>query len=207
VRTSKLPSKVIKLPSVQIDPDITRLLQVWTGGDRAALDALMPSVADDMKRIAQAYLTSEPKARTLQTTALVNEAYLRLVKVRPQSWTNRGQFFALTAQIMRRILVDHARSRLAECRGGAAMILSTDEVGAEELAGTRSLTAFHDALLDLEKLDARKSKIVELRIFGGLTNAEVAEALDTSERTVIREWQFARAWLSRQLNYSVGEID
>jgi RNA polymerase sigma-70 factor (ECF subfamily) len=189
------------------DPDITRLLQVWTDGDRAALDAIMPSVLEDLKRIARAYLASEFRAQTLQTTALVNEAYLRLATVRPHSWKNRGEFFALTAQIMRRILVDHARARLAQRRGGAAIVIPIENAQAGDLAGPRSLTEFHHALLDLEKLDERKGRIVELRIFGGLTTQEVAEALGISERTATRDWQFGKAWLSRQLNYSVAETD
>jgi RNA polymerase sigma factor (TIGR02999 family) len=188
-----------------VDPDITGLLQMWTEGDRAALDALMPSIIDGLKRIARSYLARELHARSLETAELVNEAYLRLVKVRPRAWANRGQFFSLTAQIMRRILVDHARARLAEYRGGGARVISTAE--AAELSGPRSLVGLDDALLGLEKLDARKSQIVELKIFGGLTNDEIAELLDMSGRTVIRDWQFAKAWLSRELNYEVAEVE
>jgi RNA polymerase sigma factor (TIGR02999 family) len=187
------------------EPDITRLLEAWTGGDRAALDALMPAVVDDMKRIAASYLAREPHARTLQTTALVNEAYLRLARVRPHAWESRAQFFALTAQIMRRILVDHARSQLAEYRGGGAMHVKLDDSLANEPGRAQSVVSLDDALLSLERLDARKSRIVELRIFGGLTNAEAAEALGISERTVLREWQFAKAWLARELNYPVED--
>src|SRR3954447_21503515 len=128
-----------KLFSMQPSPDITQLLEAWTGGDRAALDALMPSVIDELKRIAGAYLAREPHARTLQTTALVNEAYLRLVQVRPHAWENRGQFFALTAQIMRRILVDHARTQLAEQRGGGAPHLVLEPALMNALSGPRSL--------------------------------------------------------------------
>lgn len=185
------------------EPDITRLLEAWTGGDRAALDALMPSVLDGMKRIAAAYLAREPHARTLQTTALVNEAYLRLAKVRPHAWHSRGEFFALTAQIMRRILVDYARSQLAQQRGGAAIRVRLDPAMADASDGVRSVMGLDDALLSLERLDARKSRIVELRIFGGLTNKETADALGLSERTVVREWQFAKAWLARELDYPV----
>ena len=187
------------------EPDITRLLEAWTGGDRAALDALMPAVVDDMKRIAASYLAREPHARTLQTTALVNEAYLRLARVRPHAWESRGQFFALTAQIMRRILVDYARSQLAEYRGGGAMHVKLDDSFPNEPGRAQSVVSLDDALLSLERLDARKSRIVELRIFGGLTNAEAAEALGISERTVLREWQFAKAWLARELNYPVED--
>ncbi len=192
---------------MQPGPDITQLLEAWTGGNRAALDALMPSVIDELKRIAGAYLAREPHARTLQTTALVNEAYLRLVQVRPHAWENRGQFFALTAQIMRRILVDHARAQLAEQRGGGSPRVVLEPALMNGLSGPQSLVGLDDALLSLERMDARKSRIVELRLFGGLANEEVAEALGVSARTVIREWQFAKAWLARELNYAVPDAD
>lgn len=188
-------------------PDITQLLEAWTGGDRAALDALMPSVIDELKRIAGSYLAREPHARTLQTTALVNEAYLRLVHVRPHAWANRGQFFALTAQIMRRILVDHARSRLAQQRGGGSPHMALDQAGFNELSSPRLLMDLNDALFSLEKMDPRKSRMVELRVFGGLTNQEAAQALGISERTAIRDWHFARDWLARELNYPVPDAD
>jgi RNA polymerase sigma factor (TIGR02999 family) len=167
----------------------------------------MPSVIDELKRIASSYLALEPHARTLQTTALIHEAYLRLVKVRPHAWENRGQFYALTAQIMRRILVDHARSQLALQRGGGAPRVPLDANLATGLQGPESLVGLDDALLSLEQLDSRKSRIVELRVFGGLTNEETAEALGVSERTVIRDWQFAKAWLSRELNYALPEVE
>src|SRR4051812_49075949 len=190
---------------MQSGPDITQLLEAWTGGDRAALDALMPSVIDELKRIAGAYLAREPHALTLQTTALVNEAYLRLVQVRPHAWSNRAQFFALTAQIMRHILVDHARAQLAVYRGGGLARVVLDPAGIDALGGPQSLLGLDDALLSLERMDTRKSRIVELRVFGGLTNLETAEALGISERTVIREWQFAKAWLARELNYALPD--
>jgi len=183
-------------------PNITQLLQAWTGGDRAALDALMPSVFEELKRIAGAYLAGEPHARTLQTTALVNEAYVRLAQVRPYAWDNRGQFFAMTAQIMRRILVDHARAQLAQQRGGGSPRVAFDAAALGQLRGPESVLGLNDALLSLERMDSRKSRIVELRIFGGLSNSEIAEALSLSERTVIRDWQFAKAWLARELGYT-----
>jgi RNA polymerase sigma factor (TIGR02999 family) len=188
-------------------PDITQLLEAWTGGNRAALDALMPSVIGELKRIAGSYLAREPHARTLQATALVNEAYLRLIQVRPHAWANRGQFFALTAQIMRRILVDHARLQLAQQRGGGSPHVALDPELMNELSGPQALLGLDDALLSLERSDPRKSKIVELRLFGGLTNEETAEALGISARTVIRDWQFAKAWLGRELGYAVPDPD
>jgi RNA polymerase sigma factor (TIGR02999 family) len=192
---------------MESNPDITELLAAWTGGNREALDALMPMVLEELKRIAGGYLANEPHARTLQATALVNEAYLRLVQVQPHSWENRGQFYALTAQIMRRILVDHARSQLALQRGGGAAHVALDNEVKDELSGPKSLVGLDDALFSLEHLDKRKSQIMELRVFGGLTNAEAAEALGISERTVIREWQFAKAWLARELNYVLPEAE
>ena len=153
---------------MQPAPDITELLAAWTGGDREALDALMPCVIDELKRIAGKYLANEPHARTLQTTALVNEAYLRLAQVRPHAWENRGQFYALTAKIMRRILVDHARLQLAGQRGGRADHVALDAGMVEQLSGPQSLVGLDDALLSLERMDSRKSRIVELRVFGGI---------------------------------------
>ena len=192
---------------MQGSAEITRLLEAWIGEDRAALDALMPSVFDELKRIAAAYLAREHHARTLQATALVNEAYLRLVKIRPNAWENRGQFFALTAQIMRRILVDHARAQLGPQRGGRLPHINLDPSLPGDLSNPRSLIGLDDALLSLEKHDARKSRIVELRLFGGLSNDEAAEALGISTRTLIREWQFAKAFIARELNYAIVEED
>jgi RNA polymerase sigma factor (TIGR02999 family) len=167
----------------------------------------MPHVLEELKRIAGAYLAREPHARTLQTTALVNEAYLRLVRIRPSAWESRGQFFALTAQIMRRILVDHARAQLAAYRGGGAPHVALEPEKVDREAASRSLLGLEDALLSLAKLDGRKSQIVELRIFGGMSNEEIADALGVSVRTVIREWQFAKAWLARELNYEIAKAD
>lgn len=186
------------------EPDITRLLEAWTGGDRAALDALLPSVIDELKRMAASYLAREPHARTFQATALVNEAYLRLARVRPNAWENRGQFFALTAQIMRRILVDHARGQMAEYRGGRAPHVALDAAIENAPPRSHSVVGLDDALLSLEKIDERKARIVELRVFGGLSNQETGEALNISERTVNREWHFAKAWLARELHYDIA---
>jgi RNA polymerase sigma-70 factor (ECF subfamily) len=183
-------------------PNITQLLTAWSRGDRDALDALMPHVMRELKRIAAGYLAREAHADTLQVTALVHEAYLRLVHVKPESWENRTRFFALAAQIMRRILVDHARAQLGPRRGGAAPHVPIDEALVISAESTPSLVRLDDALLSLERQDVRKSRIVELRVFGGLTNGEVAEVLGISERTVLREWQFAKAWLAQEVERS-----
>jgi RNA polymerase sigma-70 factor, ECF subfamily len=192
---------------VPASPEITHLLAAWTEGDRAALDALMPVVMEELKRIAAAYLAREAHARTLQTTALVNEAYLRLVNVRAHTWESRAQFFALAARIMRRILIDHARTQLGPQRGGRLEHVPLDTALAVSTDAPHALVALDEAMLGLEKRDARKSRIVELRLFGGLSNDEIAQALDISERTVIREWQFAKAWLARELSYALPDSD
>lgn len=184
--------------------DVTQLLVAWRGGNRQALDALMPLVMEELKRIAQAYLSREAHAMTLQTTALVHEAYLRLVTVQPGDFEARAQFYALAAQIMRNILVDHARAQLAQRRGGGAQVIWLNPEFPIAVSAHESLMLVHDALSALEKLDPRKGRVVELRLFGGLTNEEVASALGLSTRTVIREWEFAKAWLLRELNYTSG---
>jgi RNA polymerase sigma-70 factor (ECF subfamily) len=183
--------------------DVTQLLEAWSAGDRQALDELMPVVMDELKRIAGACLAREPHAQTLQTTALVNEAYLRLVKVRPDSWQNRAQFFALSAQIMRHILVDHARAQLGPKRGGRLRHVALEPALVITGSASGALVALDEALISLEKLDPRKTRVVELRLFGGLSTEEAAEALGISPRTVAREWQFAKAWLARELDYDL----
>lgn len=185
--------------------DVTELLAAWRGGNRGALDAMMPIVMDELKRIAGAYLAREAHAATLQTTSLVHEAYLRLVKVQPSDFATRAQFYALSAQIMRNILVDHARSQLAARRGGGSRVIPLEPGLPVGISAPEGLLAIHDAIRSLEKMDARKSRVVELRLFGGLTNDEVAEAMGTSSRTVIREWEFAKAWLARELSYEASE--
>jgi RNA polymerase sigma-70 factor, ECF subfamily len=186
-------------------PEITQLLEAWAGGDREALDALMPIVLDELKRIAAAYMAREAHAQTLQTTALVNEAYLRLVKVRPEAWQHRTQFFALAAQIMRRILVDHARAQLGPQRGGDCQFVPLESALAIEGHAPGALMALDEALAGLEKMDPRKSRIVELRLFAGLTNEEVASAIGISPKTVMREWHFAKVWLARELNHRLSK--
>ena len=181
-------------------PDITELLAAWTGGNREALDALMPTVIDELKRIASGYLANEAHAATLQTTALVNEAYLRLVDVRSVTWEHRAQFFAICAQIMRRILVDAARSRGADKRGGGVIKVNVEESAILSPEPDAAIVALDDALKTLVQFAPRQAKVVELRYFGGLSVEQTVEAMGTSERTVMRDWDFAKAWLSRELS-------
>ena len=180
--------------------NITKLLVDWRNGDQEALDQLMPLVYDELRRMANHYMRNERKGHTLQTSALVNEAYLRLVDHENIDWQNRSHFFGLAAQAMRRILVDHARSRNYQKRGGNAERVSLDEAAnfAEERA--TELIALDEALQELAKLDPRKSRIVEMRYFGGLTGEETAEALGISTATVARDWETAKAWLLRELS-------
>jgi len=184
--------------------DVTELLAAWRGGNRGALDAMMPIVMEELKRIAGAYLAQEAHASTLQTTSLVHEAYLRLVRVQPGNFETRIQFYALSAQIMRNILVDHARSQMAARHGGGAQVISLEPGLSVGSSAPEGLLAIHDAIRQLEKMDVRKGRVVELRLFGGLTNEEVAEAIGTSSRTVVREWEFAKAWLARELGYEAA---
>jgi RNA polymerase sigma factor (TIGR02999 family) len=180
-------------------PTITQLLVEWGKGDQAALDRLAPLVYEELRRMARTYLRGERPDHTLQATALVHEAYLRLVDQHSVSWQNRAHFFGIASQMMRRILVNHATARATDKRGGGAQKLALDE--AVGLADGREveLTALDEALKELEKLDQRQSRIVELRYFGGLSLEETAEALDLSPATVKREWSTARLWLRRRL--------
>ena len=179
---------------------VTGLLVDWGNGDKAALDKLMPLVYDELRRLARYYMRRERAGQTLQTTALVNEAYLRLVDQRNVRWQNRAHFFAIAAQLMRRILVDKTRKRYNAKRGGNLRKVSLD--GVAVLSGERDadLIALDEALIDLEAMDSRKSKIVELRFFGGLNIEEAAEALSISPATVQREWSVAKAWLYREIS-------
>ena len=180
--------------------NITKLLVDWRNGDQEALDQLMPLVYEELRRMANHYMRNERKGHTLQTSALVNDAYLRLVDHENIDWQNRSHFFGLAAQAMRRILVDHARSRNYQKRGGNAERVSLDEAAnfAEERA--TELIALDEALQELAKLDPRKSRIVEMRYFGGLTGEETAEVLGISTATVARDWETAKAWLLRELS-------
>lgn len=178
---------------------VTRMLIDWSGGDREAPAKLMPLVYEELRQLARQYLRRERADHTLQATGLVHEAYLRLVDQSTATWQNRAHFFGVAAQVMRRILVDYARSHHAEKRGGNWDKLVFDEALAPAAERSVDLLALDDALQDLLALDPRQSQIVELRYFGGLTIDEVAEVLDVSPRTVKREWRMAKAWLRRQL--------
>jgi len=184
--------------------DVTRLLAEWSKGDRAALEALMPLVYSELRRVAGSYLKHEKSSHTLSPTALVHEAYLRLV-TQKVPWQSRAHFFSVAAQMMRRILVDHARSHRYAKRGGGAMTLSLDEALATAKEREIDLVALDDALQTLAKLDERQSRMVELRFFGGLSIEETSEVLGVSAPTVKREWASARAWLFREI--SRGSLD
>ena len=184
--------------------DVSRLLVDWGNGNHAALDELIPLVHDELRRLAGRYMRREGQGHTLQTSALVNEAYLRLVDQKSVKWQNRAHFFGVAAQLMRRILVDHARSRLRAKRGGRIQMVSLPEqLGvANEV---EEVIALDDALKNLAEMDPRKSQIVEMKFFGGLSTEEVAEVLKVTTRTVEREWRKAKAWLHRAI--SKGETN
>ena len=179
--------------------EITRLLNEWGGGDQEALDRLYPLVYAELRRLARRYMRREREGHTLQTTALVNEAYLRLLDQRHVRWANRAHFFAIAAQMMRRILVDHARRYRYGKRRGAEAKVSLTEAARSPGERAAELLALDEALQTLARRDERRSRVVELRFFGGLNNGEIAEALRVSPNTVMRDWQLARAWLYREL--------
>jgi RNA polymerase sigma-70 factor (ECF subfamily) len=178
---------------------VTRLLKAWGLGQDAALEELVPLVHQELRRLARRYMYGERVGHTLQTTALVNEAYLRLVNSRQVNWQNRAHFFAISAQLMRRILVDSARARGYQKRGGGVPKVTLDEalMGPQEKG--RDLIKLDDALKALAALDLRKSKVVELRFFGGLSVEESAEVLKVSPDTVLRDWKLAKSWLAREM--------
>jgi RNA polymerase sigma-70 factor (ECF subfamily) len=182
--------------------DITRLLVDWGNGDQAALDELIPLVYDELRRLAARYMRRESHGNTLQTSALINEAYLRLVDQKNVQLQNRAQFFGFAAQLMRHILVDHARSRSRIKRGGGMQMVSLAEqaVISNDVA---EVIALDDALKNLAEMDPRKAQIVEMKFFGGLTNEEVAGVLKVTSRTVEREWRKAKAWLHRAITKTV----
>ena len=178
---------------------ITQLLERWSGGDEKALDQLMPLVYDELHRLAGAYLRREHREHTLQPTALINEAYLKLIQQHNTRWQNRAQFYGVAAQLMRRILVDHARAHYATKRGGDRINVSLKNIGAFGGQPDADLLALHDVLNRLAEIDPDQSRIVELRFFGGLTIEEAAEVMHVSHSTVEREWKIAKAWLKREL--------
>ena len=179
--------------------EITQLLAAWREGNQSALDELYPLVYDELHRLARRYMSRERKGHTLQTTALINEAYVRLVDQKNVHWANRSHFFAISAQIMRRILIDHARRHAYAKRGGGARQVSLDETATMAQGDFSEVLRLDEALKSLAQLDPRRSQVVELRYFGGLNNEEIAGVLNISENTVIRDWNMARAWLHRQL--------
>jgi RNA polymerase sigma factor (TIGR02999 family) len=180
-------------------PELTRLLRAWSGGDRAAGDELLLHVYEELRRQAARQLRRERPDHTLRPTALVHEAYLRLAGQRRADWESRGQFFAVAAQVMRRVLVDHARERAAAKRPGSRLRVELAEGLAVEAPPDADVLAVDQALRELADLDPRRARMVELRFFGGLTGEETAAALGVSEATVTREWRLARAWLLRRL--------
>jgi RNA polymerase sigma factor (TIGR02999 family) len=179
--------------------EITRLLTAWTDGDQSALEKLVPLVESELHRLAHHYMGRERPDHTLQTSALVNEAYIRLIDWKNVRWQNRAHFFAVSAQLMRRILVDFARERNYLKRGGGAVQVSLTEAESLPLERNEDLVALDEALASLSKLDERKGRVVELRFFGGLSVKEVAEVLKVSEETVLRDWRIAKVWLLREL--------
>lgn len=181
------------------DSSITQLLARWSEGDEDALESLMPLVYDELHRLAAAYLRRERRQHTLQPTALVNELYLKIFDQQRTNWRNRAQFFGVAAQIMRRILVDHARAHHASKRGGDRFLVSLRNVAAFGAEPDADLLALHDVLSRLETIDPNQARIVELRFFGGLTIEETAEVMQISHATVEREWRTAKAYLKREL--------
>ena len=180
--------------------NITQLLVAWGRGDQEALEALMPQVQLELHRLAAHYIAGERPGHTLQATALVNEAYLKLVDWKGVQWADRAHFFGIAANMMRRVLVDYARSKGRAKRGGGAVAVSLSQVDGVPLPGENDLLSIDEVLQDLERIAPRQSKVIELRYFGGLSLEETAEALNVSVGTVRRDWSLARAWLFRELS-------
>ena len=183
-------------------PDLTRLLQSWSNGDEDSLKKLTPVVDRELHRLAGRYMLGERHGHTLQATALVNEAYLRLIDWENVHWQNRAHFFAVSAQLMRRILVDYARSRQSAKRGGGVRPIALDEALVMTDDKLETIIAIDGALQRLSAIDERSAKVVEFRYFGGLSVEETAEVLKISSITVLRDWQFAKAWLLRELTFT-----
>jgi RNA polymerase sigma-70 factor (ECF subfamily) len=185
--------------------EVTQLLKAWGHGDDGALGRLIPIVQQELHRLAHRCMSREKPDHTLQTTALVNEVYLRLVDIAQVSWQDRAHFFAISARMMRRILTDFARSRNYQKRGGAVLHVSFDEALAVSKERDAEIMALDEALAALAAVDARKSQVVELRFFGGLSVEETAEVLKVSPETVKRDWRFAKSWLHRALSGEKGD--
>ena len=181
--------------------EITRLLLAWSEGDKQALDRLVPLVYDELRRLAKNYMRKERAGQTLQTTALIHEAYLRLIDADQVQWRNRAHFFGIAARLMRQILVARARERGCQKRGGGAERVSLDEAMVIDERLDEDLVALDEALGELSQFDARMARVVEMRFFGGLTEEEIAAALDVSTKTVRRDWRLARSWLRRKLSW------
>jgi RNA polymerase sigma-70 factor (ECF subfamily) len=180
--------------------DVTELLLAWSDGDEKALKKLTSIIYNELHRLARRYMAAERPDHTLQATALVNEAYMRLVNWKPMRWQNRAHFFAVSAQLMRRILVDFARTHQRQKRGAGRCSLSLEDVAVVSPARSEDLVAFDDALKRLAEFDGRKAQVVELRFFGGLSVEETAEVLKVSPFTVLRDWKLVKLWLLRELN-------
>lgn len=184
--------------------EVTQLLRAWGNGDHRALDELTPLVESELHRLAHRYMSRENPGHTLQTTALVNEVYLKLVNIQDMTWQDRAHFFAISARMMRHILTDFARSRQFQKRGGAALHVTLDEALIVSPEQDADIVALDEALGQLAALDERKSQVVELRFFGGLSAEETAEVLKVSRETVLRDWKFAKVWLLRELSGEKG---
>lgn len=180
--------------------EMSQLLRDWSNGDQSALDKVMPVVYEELRRLAHHYMRRERPGHTLQTTALVNEAYMRLADYKKMRWQSRAHFFAVAAQVMRRILVEQARSKNFAKRGGGAEKISLDETAVISAGRSAEVVAVDEALTELESWDPRKGKIVELRFFGGLSIEETAQVLKVSPTTVQREWRSAKAWLYKAIS-------
>ena len=206
MKSPSLKHEIRSIPQLTRKPQhqITQLLAEWSDGNQSALDELYPLVYEELHRLARRYMSRERKGHTLQTTALINEAYVRLVDQRNVRWANRSHFFAISAQIMRRILIDHARRQAYAKRGGGAKQVSLEEAAIVAPDQASELVRLDEALQTLAKLDERRCHVVELRYFGGLSNEEIAGVLKVSENTVTRDWNLARAWLYQQLTGSAG---
>ncbi|HEX8499541.1 MAG TPA: sigma-70 family RNA polymerase sigma factor [Pyrinomonadaceae bacterium] len=185
--------------SVELQHEVTQILRDWSGGDRAAPGRLMPFVYDELRRLARSFLARERDDHTLQPTALVHEAYVRLVDQTRVNWQGRAHFYGVAARMMRRVLIDHARAHATEKRGGAAVRLSLGDLQVPLEQRAADFVALDEALERLAGFDERKCKVVEMRFFGGMTDEEIAEALGVTTRTVLRDWKKARLWLYREL--------